>query len=1263
MARKGKKGGHRAVDADLADSLSGSTEGVLGTAKVAGCRCHACPLRTEALGGPIRDSGPTNAPFVVLGEAPGQQEILDGIPFVGRSGQYLKFLLKRGWLDRDKVRIGNVILCRPPGRSFDDYLEGIKRRNANIKRKNVRARREAKELAKVEHRKFYPEDVPQRPLLNDPRVCCRGRLLRFIAGARTIVVMGAKSLEAVTGERGIAKYRGSPMKVCLPDGEEVWELARKGLAPWEAAIPGGSELPTPTLVRPDPLIPLGDTAETRVKGETWVLATVHPAYVLREGPGRAYARLLRLDFDKALRLHSQDKTTWTEPGFEPDPTAARAIEWIAWVRETKPKLAVDVETDSKDPMTAGLRCIGMSVGEGGSLNIPWKRLDATEPYGVEERKAVREAVAGLMLDPDVVKLMHNGQYDVQVLERHGFEVRAFRIDTLIGHHAAHAQLPHNLNSVGTEYTDVRYYKQDVKDGADFHADTDLQLWTYCLRDCLLTHRIHEPILLDVKQRSQERIFEQGMGMQEVCRKMRGWGVPADLEAAAQVGVELKLEEMRAGNLMRELLETTDYRQMMLELAERQEEEISKQSAAGVRKQAMLFNPNGQYGLQTAVKALQLPLETETMTGLICTDKSELTLCSFHADESGRRFIKALLDFRKANKLRGTFITTLPQIVRNGRMHPSWRSFGTVSGRFACRSPNCFDGETEVLTERGWVAFSDLDPDRGDRIAQWEATERRAAHGENLGTIRFVHPTLYVRKHYTGYLLHIRTRATDLMVTPDHRCMLESKVGGLRIFEARDYPNRYFRQLHAGVVEPEDPWDMSPAALRFLLATQADGHYTRGRQVDFRFEKRRKQEAIEDIFAQLGIVCEGKDDPDAAHPHRRRYRVGGEWAEWVRGVMPDKRLPWRLLQLHPRLHATFVDDVFFWDGCWTRKNHYSSSEKHNADVVQAALSLMGVKNRQRVYWNGSPRARDNYQIDRTRSRLYSGVRRRTIDYVPHDGTVYCLSVPSSYVVVRRNGCVMVTSQCQNWPKLCRKVVRLVPGGGRIFVGADYANLEFRLAAWLSGDRAMQALFKSGKDAHTMNAANIFQVDYKLVTPDIRKVAKGFIFALSYGGSAQTVWENMIQTDPTVTLEHIEGLYRQLERTYPTWIAWRKWLVEVAQERGYSEEIICGRRFYYPSRDMVEPTFAQNLPVQGAAGSTMNIATLKLMPRLSEFRDAKLILQVHDFVGLEVDEDEGDRALAMLEEELPGPYTLDHGHGNVETVFFPVDSKKGYSWDKI
>ena len=76
--------------------------------------CHDCPLketRTKLVFG----AGNADADVMFVGEAPGQQEDLQGIPFVGRAGQLLNELLAEIGLDRRDVFINNVLLCRPPG--------------------------------------------------------------------------------------------------------------------------------------------------------------------------------------------------------------------------------------------------------------------------------------------------------------------------------------------------------------------------------------------------------------------------------------------------------------------------------------------------------------------------------------------------------------------------------------------------------------------------------------------------------------------------------------------------------------------------------------------------------------------------------------------------------------------------------------------------------------------------------------------------------------------------------------------------------------------------------------------------------------------------------------------------------------------------------------------------------------------------------------------------------------------------------------------
>ena len=76
--------------------------------------CHDCPLkatRTKLVFG----AGNADAEVMFVGEAPGAQEDLQGLPFVGRAGQLLNDLLHEIGLDRDDVFIANTLKCRPPG--------------------------------------------------------------------------------------------------------------------------------------------------------------------------------------------------------------------------------------------------------------------------------------------------------------------------------------------------------------------------------------------------------------------------------------------------------------------------------------------------------------------------------------------------------------------------------------------------------------------------------------------------------------------------------------------------------------------------------------------------------------------------------------------------------------------------------------------------------------------------------------------------------------------------------------------------------------------------------------------------------------------------------------------------------------------------------------------------------------------------------------------------------------------------------------------
>lgn len=91
-------------------------------------KCNICPI--EALGSSniVYGHGNPNSPIMFIGEAPGQEEDRQGIPFVGRSGKLLTNAITKAGTDRADVFITNVLKCRPPNNRtpFPEEMEAAK---------------------------------------------------------------------------------------------------------------------------------------------------------------------------------------------------------------------------------------------------------------------------------------------------------------------------------------------------------------------------------------------------------------------------------------------------------------------------------------------------------------------------------------------------------------------------------------------------------------------------------------------------------------------------------------------------------------------------------------------------------------------------------------------------------------------------------------------------------------------------------------------------------------------------------------------------------------------------------------------------------------------------------------------------------------------------------------------------------------------------------------------------------------------------------
>lgn len=429
------------------------------------------------------------------------------------------------------------------------------------------------------------------------------------------------------------------------------------------------------------------------------------------------------------------------------------------------------------------------------------------------------------------------------------------------------------------------------------------------------------------------------------------------------------------------------------------------------------------------------------------------------------------------------------LMENGRT--------SMSGSEGQEGTNCFDGETEVLTPDGWTRFDRLGEEA--LIAQWED-----------GVISFVERTSTV-KNGPSRMISLENEQTNLLVTPDHRCLIRTKKGNrLRTYRADEFPKAQI-QLHAGQYFAHEPWDVSSAQLTVLCATQADGHY-RDRGINFSFRKQRKVSRLVEALRQIGApYSHGKD----AQGQDRIRILQSTFVDWVLRTMPNKHLGSWVLRLGRSRLDQFCEEVFLWDGCATRMSHYSSNQKANADWVQAAIVLSGRRANLRVYQG---QKNPNYQVDvSSKNYSYTNNIDKSVGWAE---VTYCVNVPSSFLVVRRRGKVVISGNCQNPPRKGEVRPCFIPRAGWVFCSSDADTVELRALAYaclafVGYSRMAEVLQRQaeagGPDLHVTLAAGIAGISVDAAQAlhladdaefaNTRQLAKHVNFALAGGAGAQ------------------------------------------------------------------------------------------------------------------------------------------------------------------
>ena len=234
--------------------------------------------------------------------------------------------------------------------------------------------------------------------------------------------------------------------------------------------------------------------------------------------------------------------------------------------------------------------------------------------------------------------------------------------------------------------------------------------------------------------------------------------------------------------------------------------------------------------------------------------------------------------------------------------------------------------------------------------------------------------------------------------------------------------------------------------------------------------------------------------------------------------------------------------------------------------------------------------------------------------------------------------------QNIPirtKMGREMRRyFIADEGYTLVDADYSQIELRLLAHISDDYTMKDAFTSGEDIHRKTAAAVFGVPEELVTDEMRKRAKAVNFGIVYGISGFSLAKD-IGTSVAEATRYIKSY----KMNYLAIDEYLNDVVERASADGYTSTVF-GRRRYIPELTMQNANMrafgkrvAMNAPIQGTAADIMKMAMLAVDKRLiKEGLDAKIVMQVHDELVIEVKDSEAERCAKIVKEEMEGVASL-------------------------
>ena len=224
------------------------------------------------------------------------------------------------------------------------------------------------------------------------------------------------------------------------------------------------------------------------------------------------------------------------------------------------------------------------------------------------------------------------------------------------------------------------------------------------------------------------------------------------------------------------------------------------------------------------------------------------------------------------------------------------------------------------------------------------------------------------------------------------------------------------------------------------------------------------------------------------------------------------------------------------------------------------------------------------------------------------------------------------------KRVRKIFK--PEEGKVYIDADYSQIELRVLAHISEDKHMIEAFENNQDIHKQAASKVFKTPIDEVTKEQRSDAKAVNFGIVYGisdfGLGEQLGISRKQAKKYIDeyLQEYQGIKNFMDN-----------ITEQAKEKGYVETLFHRRR-YIPelkSNNYMVRQFgsrvAMNTPIQGTAADIMKIAMIDVFNELKKRNlNAKVVLQVHDEMMIECPKEEVDEVKKIMKDNMENAVNL-------------------------